>query len=51
MTGRSIGYGDAPPPGPSLQKVKIITGFDNPRFFDFYVDLLTRPVPVVPAKR
>jgi purine nucleosidase len=49
--GRSIGYGDTPPPGLSLQKVKVITGFDNPRFFDFYVDLLTRPVPVVPAKR
>jgi len=49
--GRSIGYGDTPPPGPSLQKVTVITGFDNPRFFDFYVDLLTRPVPVVPAKR
>jgi inosine-uridine nucleoside N-ribohydrolase len=49
--GRSIGYGDTPPPGLSLQKVMVITGFDNPRFFDFYVDLLTRPVPVVPAKR
>jgi purine nucleosidase len=49
--GRSIGYGDTPPPGMSLQKVKVITGFDNPRFFDFYVDLLTRPVPVVPANR
>jgi len=49
--GRSIGYGDSPPPGLSLQKVTVITGFDNPRFFDFYVDLLTRPVPVGPAKR
>jgi purine nucleosidase len=49
--GRSIGYGDTPPPGLSLQKVMVITGFDNARFFDFYVDLLTRPVPVVPAKR
>jgi purine nucleosidase len=49
--GRSIGYGGTPPPGLSLQKVMVITGFDNPRFFDFYIDLLTRPVPVVPAKR
>ena len=49
--GRSIGYGDSPPPGISLQKVKVVTSFDNPRFFDFYVDLLTRPVPVAPANR
>jgi len=48
--GRSIGYGDTPPPGLPLQKVTVITGFDSPRFFDFYVDLLTRPVPVAPAK-
>jgi hypothetical protein len=24
----------------------IVKRFDNPNFFNFYVDLLTRPVPV-----
>lgn len=47
--GRSIGYPDGPPAGKSLQKVKVVKRFDNQRFFDFYVDLLTRPVPIQPA--
>jgi hypothetical protein len=29
-----------------LQKMTIVKAFDNARFFDLYVDLLTRPVPV-----
>lgn len=43
--GRSVGY-DVPPAGVSLQKMTVVTRFDNNRFFDFYVDLFTRPVPV-----
>ncbi|MEJ8847930.1 nucleoside hydrolase [Variovorax rhizosphaerae] len=43
--GQSIGY-PAQPAGPRLQKMKIISKFDNARFFNFYVDLLTRPVPI-----
>lgn len=35
-----------PPAGPALQKMTIVKKFDNARFFDLYVDLLTRPVPV-----
>lgn len=46
--GQSIGY-DTPPQGVALQKMKVVERFDNPRFLDFYVDLLTRPVPI-PAK-
>ncbi len=44
--GQSIGYTDAPPAGVPLQKMTIVKKFDNARYFDFYVDLLTRPVPV-----
>lgn len=44
--GRSIGYKDAPPAGVTLQKMTVVKKFDNARFFEFYVDLLTRPVPV-----
>jgi inosine-uridine nucleoside N-ribohydrolase len=44
--GRSIGY-SAQPAGPTLQKMTVVQRFDNARFFDLYVDLLTRPVPVV----
>lgn len=43
--GQSIGY-DAPPAGVPLQKMTVVKRFDNDRFFEFYVDLLTRPVPV-----
>ncbi|MDM0007388.1 nucleoside hydrolase [Variovorax sp. J22G73] len=44
--GRSIGYSEQPA-GPTLQKMTVVQRFDNARFFDLYVDLLTRPVPVV----
>jgi purine nucleosidase len=40
--GRSTGYIDA---RPGLQQATVVKRFDNARFFDFYVDLLTRPVP------
>lgn len=43
--GRSIGY-TAQPAGATLQKMTVVQKFDNARFFDLYVDLLTRPVPV-----
>jgi purine nucleosidase len=43
--GQSLGYA-TPPAGAALQKMKVVKRFDNSRFFDFYVDLLTRPVPV-----
>jgi inosine-uridine nucleoside N-ribohydrolase len=42
--GKATGYASSTPAG--LQKMTIIKRFDNARFFDFYVDLLTRPVPV-----
>ena len=48
--GRSVGYRTAPPAGEGLQKVKVVKRFDNERFFKFYTDLLTRPVPVKLAK-
>ena len=44
--GRSIGYASQPA-GPTLQKMTVVKKFDNARFFELYVDLLTRPVPVV----
>jgi len=44
--GRSIGY-SSQPAGPMLQKMTVVKKFDNARFFELYVDLLTRPVPVV----
>ncbi|MET3498343.1 nucleoside hydrolase [Variovorax boronicumulans] len=43
--GRSIGYASQPA-GPTLQKMTVVQGFDNARFFNLFVDLLTRPVPV-----
>ena len=45
QNGRSVGY-DTPPAGVTLQKMTVVTRFDNARFFELYVDLLTRPVPV-----
>jgi inosine-uridine nucleoside N-ribohydrolase len=42
--GKATGYTSSPPAG--LQKMTIVKRFDNPTFFNFYVDLLTRPVPV-----
>jgi purine nucleosidase len=41
--GRSYAYTS---PHAGLQKATIITRLDNARFFDVYVDLLTRPVPI-----
>lgn len=43
--GRSIGYYEDPPVA-GLQKVQFINRIDNDRFWDLYVDLMTRPVPV-----
>ena len=43
--GRSIGYASQPA-GPTLQKMTVVKKFDNARFFELYVDLLTRPVPI-----
>jgi purine nucleosidase len=35
----------------SQHPLRYVTKFDNQRFFDLYVDLLTRPVPVVLPKK
>ncbi|WP_438390036.1 nucleoside hydrolase [Caballeronia sp. DA-9] len=35
-----------PVAGASPQKITYVTQFDNNRFFNLYIDLLTRPVPV-----
>lgn len=43
--GRSIAH---PTAQPGLQPATIVQRFDNRRFFDFYVDGLTRPVPIAP---
>jgi len=43
--GRSIGYASQPA-GPTLQKMTVVQRFDNTRFFELFVDLLTRPVPI-----
>lgn len=42
--GKSTGYASSPPAG--WQKMTIVKRFDNPGFFNFYVDLPMRPVPV-----
>jgi hypothetical protein len=48
--GQSIGYAQ-PPAGVALQKMAVVKKFDNARFFELYVDLLTKPVPVsLPAE-
>jgi inosine-uridine nucleoside N-ribohydrolase len=44
--GKSVGFSSQPAAGPALQKMTVVKKFDNARFFEFYVDLLTRPVPV-----
>ena len=45
--GHTLGYREPQtPPADYLQKCKVVRRFDNERFFKFYVDLLTRPVPV-----
>jgi purine nucleosidase len=43
--GRTLGYTD-PPPANALQKAQVVRRFDNERFYEWYVDLLTRAVPV-----
>ena len=45
--GKSIVYDANPKPAiPLLQPSKVVFAFDTARFYAFYVDLLTRPVPV-----
>jgi inosine-uridine nucleoside N-ribohydrolase len=45
--GKSIVYEANPLPAiPVLQPSKVVFSFDTARFYAFYVDLLTRPVPV-----
>ena len=45
--GKAIVYSSDPFPTIGLlQKSKVIFRLDNARFYAFYVDLLTRPVPV-----
>ncbi|MGK9233654.1 nucleoside hydrolase [Inquilinus limosus] len=46
--GRTYGYWQEQPTR-LLQKIKVVKQFDNRRFFDLYVDLMTRPVPVMTA--
>jgi inosine-uridine nucleoside N-ribohydrolase len=43
--GRTLAYWQEQPTK-LLQKHKVVQVFDNRKFFDFYTDLLTRPVPV-----
>ncbi len=45
--GRSVGYAAQPAGSPALQKMTVVKKFDTSAFFKLYVDLLTRPVPVV----
>lgn len=58
--GRSLGYvaeGDAAgganlrPPAAGLRPVEVVYAIDQPRFWDLFVDLMTRPAPVRPAGR
>ncbi|HEX7688356.1 MAG TPA: nucleoside hydrolase [Burkholderiaceae bacterium] len=45
--GKSLVYESNPKPSiPLLQPSKVVFAFDTARFYAFYVDLLTRPVPV-----
>jgi inosine-uridine nucleoside N-ribohydrolase len=46
--GRTYGYWQEQPTK-LLHKVKVVKQFDNRRFFDLYVDLMTRPVPAAPS--
>jgi len=49
--GHTLGYRDTQKPAANhLQKHKVVLRFDNERFFKLYVDLLTRPVPVLMKK-
>lgn len=40
----AVSYSASPVPG--RRPVTVLTRFDNDRFYDWYVDLMTRPVPV-----
>jgi len=45
--GKSLVYDTNPSPSiPLLQPSKVVLAFDTARFYAFYADLLTRPVPV-----
>jgi len=45
--GKSLVYDSNPYPAiPLLQPSKVVFAFDTARFYAFYADLLTRPVPV-----
>ncbi|ASJ76346.1 nucleoside hydrolase [Granulosicoccus antarcticus] len=44
--GRTLAYWQDQPTN-QLQTMTVIKEFDTARFFDFYIDLMTRPVPVV----
>ena len=46
--GRTYGYWQEQPTT-LLHKIKVVKQFDNRRFFDLYVDLMTRPVPIKTA--
>jgi len=49
--GHTLGYRDTQKPAANhLQKHKVVLRFDNERFFKLYVDLLTRPVPVLRSR-
>jgi len=43
--GRTLGY-EEEPPAKLLQKARVVRRFANQRFFEFYIDLMTRPTPV-----
>jgi inosine-uridine nucleoside N-ribohydrolase len=43
--GHTLGY-QRQQPSNVLQRAKVVRRFDNDRFFDWYVDLMTRDVPV-----
>jgi len=50
--GKAIVAVSDPYPGTGiLQKSKVVFRFDNPRFYAWYADLLTRPVPVRDGRR
>ena len=42
--GRTVGY-EEEPPAKLLQKARVVRRFANQRFFELYIDLMTRPTP------
>ena len=48
--GRTLGY-EEEPPAKLLQNAKVVRRFANDRFFNLYVDLMTRAVPVNVPRR